>query len=439
MTKRIILDPSKSGVSGDMFLAALLDLYGDPNFLFPVTSCLLIFDTGVYGNVEEIERNGMKGKLIDFKSSNLRLKHPGELREILKSVSEELELSPQSSALAMKALDILINAAVKVKGINEEDLELYEIGSIETIFHIAGAAFLFDRVGFMKNIEIMTLPVAVGKGKINTMQGELEVPAPLTKEILESHNIPYFEGPVEGELTTPTGAAILSAFVEGVVDSLDQYEIEKSGAGFGQREIPGHTDAFRILIVNEKEIPTQVEPKVVPQDVGVTEITKEPVSAADKKTHDEVLIIETTIDDIDSEVIGGLFEIIMSQKIALDMVIIPAICKKNRPCHILKITAYEHNLYKIANILFKHLGTLGIRYSKWERIKLLREIVVVSITIDEKTYKVRAKIAKNEKGEIVNIKAEADDLLQIAKETGIPVRELKNRITLQARYVSSVE
>ncbi len=439
MTKRIIFDPSSSGISGDMLLSALLDLYGDPNFLFPVTSCLLIFDTGVYGNVEEKEIDGLKGKSIDFKCSNLRLKHPGELREILKSVTEELELSPQSTTLAVKALDNLINAAAKIKGVNEEDLELYEIGSIETIFHIAGAAFLFDRAGFLKNIEMMTLPVAVGKGKVNTMQGELDIPTPLTKEILESHNIPYVEGPVEGELTTPTGAAILTAFVDKVVSNLNNYEIEKVGIGFGRHEIQGHTNAFRILIVNEKETPAQMEPPVVPEEIGVTQIEKEVQEPSDKKTQDEVLVIETTVDDIDGETIGGLFDIILSDKLALDMNVIPAICKKNRPCHILKIITYEHNLYKIANLLFKHLGTLGIRYSKWDRIKLMREIVIVSITIDEKTYKVRAKIAKNEKGEIINIKAEADDLLRITKETGIPVRELKNRITLQARYVSSVE
>ncbi|MHA1908124.1 MAG: nickel pincer cofactor biosynthesis protein LarC2, partial [Candidatus Thorarchaeota archaeon] len=122
--------------------------------------------------------------------------------------------------------------------------------------------------------------------------------------------------------------------------------------------------------------------------------------------------------------------------LAYDVVMIPAYGKKNRPCFVVKVIAAKAGLKSVAEIMIRHLGTLGIRYTEWSRLKAARETVVCSMEIDDQEFMVRVKVSRGSDGSIVNIKPEADDIIEVAKATGIPIRELKPRIVMQARAVT---
>lgn len=151
---------------------------------------------------------------------------------------------------------------------------------------------------------------------------------------------------------------------------------------------------------------------------------------------DEVIVVETTVDDVDGETMGSLFDILLSEGLAYDVVMIPAFGKKNRPCFIVKVIAGKAGLKGIADVMMKHLGTLGIRYTTWERLKASRETIVCKMHIDGQEFTVRVKVSRAVDGSIITIKPEADDVLTVSKATGISVRELKPRIAMQAQAVT---
>jgi len=115
---------------------------------------------------------------------------------------------------------------------------------------------------------------------------------------------------------------------------------------------------------------------------------------------------------------------------------IPAFGKKNRPCHLVKVIAPTTGLKGIAEVMIRQLGTIGIRYTTWQRLKATRETLVCSLEIDDKEYMVRVKVSRTRDGTIINIKPESDDMVRVSRETGIPIRELKPRIAMQAHAVT---
>jgi uncharacterized protein (DUF111 family) len=149
-----------------------------------------------------------------------------------------------------------------------------------------------------------------------------------------------------------------------------------------------------------------------------------------------VIVIETNVDDVDGETLGTLFDTLLEEGLAYDVTIIPAIGKKNRPCYVVKVIAAKAGLKSIADVMIKNLGTIGIRYTTWQRLKATRETIVCRFEIDGNEYMVRVKVSRSVDGSILSIKPEADDVFRVSKETGIPVRELRPRIAMQAHAVT---
>ena len=157
---------------------------------------------------------------------------------------------------------------------------------------------------------------------------------------------------------------------------------------------------------------------------------------SDGWNEDDVVVIETNVDDVDGETLGTLFDTLLEEGLAYDVTIIPAIGKKNRPCYVVKVIAAKAGLKSIADIMIRNLGTIGIRYTTWQRLKAARETIGCSFEIDGNEYMVRVKVSRSVDGSILSIKPEADDVLRVSKETGIPVRELRPRIAMQAHAVT---
>ncbi|MFW9919066.1 MAG: nickel pincer cofactor biosynthesis protein LarC [Candidatus Thorarchaeota archaeon] len=452
MSKTVLIDASKAGASGDMILSALIDLIGDNEAIVPVAASLLIYDPAIRVKIHQDTIDGISGKRLEVtKDKNVRFS-PSSLEEILLSVAEELELSKKAIKFAQEALNEIIQAEVRAHDTPVEKLHLHETGTVDTILDVIGTAYLLEKSGYLHDTRFICTSVAVGNGSIQTEHGLLEVPVPAVAEIIVAREIPNHPGNANTEVLTPTGAALLATLVDEFVESADNFIIEKQSAGLGTRDLGGVPNILR-LSVGVIEVPegteakaTPVKPKEEPKKeekpkkkevpIEPKKTLKERKDMLDDWNADEVMVIETNVDDVDGEVMGNLFEILLSEGLAYDVIMIPAYGKKNRPCYLVKVIAAKAGLKSIAELMIKHLGTLGIRYTEWNRLKAERDTVVCRLEIDDKEFMVRVKVSRGSDGSIINIKPEADDVAKVAKETGIPIRELKPRIVLQAQAVT---
>jgi uncharacterized protein (TIGR00299 family) protein len=441
--KTVLINVATAGASGDMFLSALTDLIGENDALLPVAASLLIYDPSFRLNMASHTHAGITGRQLQItRNHGIRLT-PASIIEVLHSVSEEVELSAAGKKITERALNELLEAESRAHNKPIDELHLHETGTVDTILDIVGTAYLLERTGLLGEAEFLATSVAVGTGTIKTEHGLLEVPVPAVAEMLVANDVPYHNGDAKTELLTPTGAALLIAIADRFVDSYDDFVAKNQGFGFGTRDLGNIPNMMSIVIgetvvAEEKHVSSKEEPK----KEEIT-LSKEPKSIPEEKpkildgwNEDDVIVIETNVDDVDGETLGTLFDTLLAEGLAYDVTIIPAIGKKNRPCYVVKVIAAKAGLKSIADVMIKNLGTIGILYSTWQRLKVSRETVVCSFTIDNKDYMVRVKVSRSVDGNILNIKPEADDVLRVAKETGIPVRELRPRIAMQARAVT---
>jgi uncharacterized protein (TIGR00299 family) protein len=445
--KTILIDVATAGAAGDMFLAALTDLIGEDNLLLPVAASLLIYDPSFRLNMVSHSHAGITGRQLQVtRNAGIRLS-PSSLKDVVLAVSEEVELSPEAKKIALRGLDIILEAESKAHNKPIDELNLHETGSVDTVLDLVGAAYLLEVTGLLGEAEILATNVAVGNGTIKTEHGELEVPVPAVAEMLAAHKVPYHKGEAKTEVLTPTGAAILIAIADRFVESFDDFVAQNQGFGFGTRSL-GKIPNMLSIVVGETIVPEDKAPTPVDDKVPATETkpakdvketkpkVEEPKEVHDAWIEDDVIVIETNVDDVDGETLGTLFDTLLSEGLAYDVTIIPAIGKKNRPCYVVKVIAAKAGLKSIADVMIKNLGTIGIRYTTWQRLKASRETIVCSLEIDGKEYMVRVKVSRNVDGSILNIKPEAEDVVRVSKETGIPVRELRPRIALQAHAVT---
>ncbi|MHA1960674.1 MAG: nickel pincer cofactor biosynthesis protein LarC [Candidatus Thorarchaeota archaeon] len=447
--KTVLIDVSKAGASGDMILSALIDLLGDNDALVPVAASLLVYDPTLRVSVKEKVFGDSKGQVLEVTLNDETHFTPQALDGVLGAVCEEVELSEPGKEFADKVLQQLFKAESRAHDTSPDDLHLHELGTVDTILDVVGAAYLLEKTGYLGTVKFVSTPVAIGGGIINTAHGELEVPVPAVAEILVEYDVPFEDGPVDMELLTPTGAAILVSLVEEFVESTEGFAIEGQGVGFGTRDLGDVPNHLRILVGEFEAPPAEKEKPKEPAKPLKEKKAKKAAKPKEKKPRkkektdlleglstDEVTVIETNVDDVDGEILGQLYEELLVEGLAYDLVMIPAYGKKNRPCYVVKVIAPSEGLSKIAEILIKHLGTLGIRYTTWSRLKAARETIVTKLEIDDKEFMVRVKVSRATDGSIVAIKPEADDVLKVAKATGIPIRELKPRIALQAHAVT---
>jgi len=442
--KTVLIDVATAGASGDMFLSALTDLIGEDDALLPVAASLLIYDPSFRLSMESHTHSGITGRQIQItQNTGIRLT-PASIMNVLHSVAEEVELSEAGKKIAERALNELLEAESRAHNKPIDELHLHETGTVDTILDIVGTAYLFERTGLLGEAEFLATSVAVGSGTINTEHGPLEVPVPAVAEMLVANDVPYHNGEAKTELLTPTGAALLIAITDKFVDSHDDFVAQNQGFGFGTRDLGKIPNMMSIVIgetiVPEEEVSASAKEEPTKKEIKPKKETKpepeEKSKAHDGWNEDDVIVIETNVDDVDGETLGTLFDTLLEEGLAYDVTIIPAIGKKNRPCYVIKVIAAKAGLKSIADVMIKNLGTIGIRYSTWQRLKASRETIVCSLEIDGEEYMVRVKVSRSVDGSILSIKPEADDVLRVAKETGIPVRELKPRIAMQAHAVT---
>ncbi|MDI9619414.1 MAG: nickel pincer cofactor biosynthesis protein LarC [Candidatus Nezhaarchaeota archaeon] len=397
--KALIVDPRLAGISGDMLLASLVDLTHRINDLYDLAEVLerkVPYCKRATVKIHDVGRLGIKSKRVEL----LVDEHPqGVMPTAFKSIFEEvlnsLNASDKAKAIARQAIQRLIEAELNV---HASEVELHEISSVDTIFDVVGVSLLLDR-GNLLNAEVYTTPPALGGGVVKTKHGLLPVPAPATLEILRRSGYRCSAIPISRELTTPTGAALLVSIATSIIEFYPPMRIVGVGYGAGSEDLP---EAPNVLRVIEGEL-----------SGGNAE---------------NVVILETVVDDVTGEVIGHALNKIFEAG-ALDVAVLPGIGKKNRPINIIQAMAKPENYYRVSEALVNELGTLGVRVHYVHRITVERSQREVEVEVEGRRYKVRVKESRDPQGRILNFKPEYEDLKSIAEELGIPLRRLAQAIT----------
>lgn len=414
-----------SGISGDMFLGALVDAGVSPELLRETVQAL---NLGAELEVTRVLRNGIAAAKVDVivngekdmpreeywehqhsqphqhsreehTHSHAEHEHShGESRShhhehrSLKDICQIISATaiPESAkALALDIFQTLGNAEAKIHDKPLESIHFHEVGSVDAIVDIVCAA-----VG-AQSLEIdewRSSALNVGGGVVHCAHGALPVPAPATVEILRG--APVYSSGVQKELVTPTGAAIIRTLVKSFGE-FPSMTIDRTGFGAGARDLPGQANVVR-LTVGELSDARHLEP-----------------GSSGEET---VIVLEATIDDMTPQVFGYVLEKLL-QEGALDAFGLPVQMKKSRPGMLLTILAREEDAQRLANLVFAETTTIGLRMRRDQRLTLRREWVPV----ETRWGTVRIKLA-HWRGEESNAAPEFEDCRRIAEEHRVPLK-----------------
>ena len=409
--KILYIDTTNSGISGDMFLAALLSLVPDPESILNELKRLKDFIPDVSKlNIELIDTliSGVKINKLNLNIKESKQHRTADvLLNSLRKFSDELNLSNKAKDYAHNVLNTLLRAEAKVHGDTMSNLHLHELGSVDTLIDILGVTKALDVLGaFSKNFKIISSKIPLGNGRVKTAHGFLPVPAPATSKILEGSNLIVYNGPIEGELVTPTGAALLTNLNPEMISY--EMTLEKLVYSTGQKKFDNFLNILRLFYGKHEEI-EDLKKKYYLQ-----------------KYFEPISVLETDVDDVSGEVLGNFINNLEKEDI-FDVQIIPSITKKNRPGHVIKVLCHPKNQYEIITKIIEELGTLGVRFTTINRVCVEREIKSQKIEIEGRFFDVQYKISyldSETDRKIVNIKPEYEAIKNISEETGLTVKEI---------------
>ncbi|WP_333655762.1 nickel pincer cofactor biosynthesis protein LarC [Dissulfurispira sp.] len=392
-----------AGISGDMCLGALVDAGVDLSDIKKGLKKLPIQNYSLAS--KKVLRGGISATKVDviMKGSGVKSKtHGGQGSRATKwkDIEKIIKTSQLSEKIKQKGLHIfkkLFEAEARVHGEPFDKVHLHELGGIDCLVDIFGALIGLDILGIEK---IYVSSINLGSGSVKTEHGILPVPAPATAELLKGY--PVYSSEIPFELTTPTGAAIISG-INADPYSLSKITIEKIGYGAGNKDIANMPNTLRILIGKEA-------------NAGGSE--------------EFVTVIETNIDDMNPQFYEYVMEMLFKAG-AHDVFLENIIMKKGRPAVKLTVISEEGDIEKLSSILFQETTTIGLRFYKAHRRTLDRKIKKIKTKYGD----VRIKVSTS-KGNIVNISPEYEDLKAIAKKTKIPIKKIAEEIHLQTNSKS---
>ncbi|MFP4136082.1 MAG: nickel pincer cofactor biosynthesis protein LarC [Candidatus Acetothermia bacterium] len=393
---RILLLEPTSGISGDMFLGSLLDLGMDPDFLSRVIDDVLPEKTEV--NVWSEKRTGITGTRFAV-TSNEEAGARG-LSEII-SLVEASELPGEVIETSKSMFERLAEVESGIHGISPEEVHFHEIGALDSIADIVGSAAAIYR---LDPEGVFSTQVNVGEGTVNTEHGELPVPAPATAELLRRRGIPTFSNGTRKELTTPTGALILSTFVDEF--SRPPAELKDIGYGLGAKEVKGCGNFLRSSLASIPESPNGIK-------------------------KERAVVLETNIDDMNPELFPVVEERLMEAG-ALDVFKTPIQMKKNRPGVKLTVIGKPGGEDRLSEIILQETSTLGVRFHEVKRRKLKRKTHTVQTEYGEVLVKVGYL-----QGEPINYSPEFESCRNLAEETGLTAWEVYRRALAKAEEGST--
>src|SRR5436853_3816946 len=373
-----ILDPA-AGISGDMTLGALLSLGVPVSWLEELPKRLGL--DGVAVTVRDVRRAGIMCKQIEFAIPDQpHGRHVGALVRLV----EQAPVSNWVKERAVRAFRLIGEAEGRVHAVAPDKVHLHEVGAVDAVLDIVGGIEGFEKLGVEA---VYHLPVAVGQGWVEAAHGQLPVPAPATAILLEGMEIAA-HGPVVGEATTPTGAALLRVLSSGAPP--ERWRMVGSGWGAGQRDPKTYPNALRILVA-------------------------ESASEAGR-----VVLLATDVDDMSPEYVEPLRQALVAAG-ALDVQTWPVQMKKGRSGFRVEVVAPEECAEAVTAALFRHSTTAGIRRWVAERATLARRQVTVELAPQ---VAVRVKVLEQPDADGVRVKPEYEDVLAAARALGRPPLEV---------------
>jgi uncharacterized protein (TIGR00299 family) protein len=385
-----------SGISGDMNLGAMIDLGVDGDHLLAELKKL---NLGPYDvRIRKDQRKGITGTRVDVVVHHDVVPsngHTGEARtfkDIVEMIGDS-DLSERVKAISLSIFTKIAQAEAKVHGHPVEQVHFHEVGAVDSIVDIIGAAFCLDQLQVDR---VLSSPVQVGGGFVKCAHGILPVPAPATAELLKG--IPIKTGAVPFETTTPTGAAILAATVDCFTEAID-FTVKAIGYGIGHRD----TEIPNVLRVFLGE--------------GPEKTLSEPVEAG------EAFLVECNIDDMNPELYDDVMDALF-QKGALDVFLTPVIMKKSRPAIKISILCGDRERPAIEEILWLRTSTFGLRTQRVSKTMLKRDFSIRSTKYGDITMK-NAYLRGNK----IKSKPEYEDCRKLAKEKGVSVKEIYDSLT----------
>jgi uncharacterized protein (TIGR00299 family) protein len=431
-----------SGISGDMFLGALVDA-GVPAKLFEDTVAAL--NIGARLEISRVTRSGIAATKVDifvhgekdlprevfFEQQSRTHKHehghePGhkhgpehvELREHnysqsahetpragapaphedehgrglieIREIIRKSSISEAAKRTAISIFEALGAAEAKIHNTDIEKVHFHEVGAVDAMVDIICAAVGYEALGVD---EIVCSPLNVGGGTVKCAHGVLPVPVPATVELLQG--APVYDSGIQAELVTPTGAAIVKALVKRFAP-FPAMTIENSGYGAGSREFPGHANVVRLTVGEAQAV------------------------FAQNTSQEAVSVLEANLDDLNPQVFGYVVERLLEAG-ALDAFALPVQMKKNRPGTLLTVLAKPEDAANLTRIIFTETSTLGVRRREEQRQTLARKWVNVVTRWGD----VRLKIASMN-GTITNYAPEYEDCKKIAAENHVPLKSVMN-------------
>ena len=367
-----------AGIAGNMALGALIDAGAD---IAMIERELVALPVGGWSlETESVLRAGVAGTHVKVKVNE---------HQVVRTYSHivglitEARLPDRARNRALAVFERLGRVESELHRRPLAQVHFHEVGSTDAIIDIVGVCVALELLGVD---EVRSSPVAQGTGMVSTSHGALPVPTPAVVRLLAEARAPTYGTAIPFELTTPTGAAILSALCVGW-GAMPPMTVDATGFGAGSREMEGLPNMVQVV-----------------------------VGSASSEAGDDsqpVTVLEANLDDVTGEILGTTLAALMGAG-ALDAWITPVTGKKGRPAHVVSVLCEPSTVGRLRQVLADETGTLGIRATTWKRWPATREFASVEVG----GYPVRVKRGPR------RIKAEHDDAARVARLIGLPVREV---------------
>jgi pyridinium-3,5-bisthiocarboxylic acid mononucleotide nickel chelatase len=387
---QIHLDPV-GGIAGDMFVGAILNAY--PELESGLREAVDRLDLSVKPNcrIESFTDGHLAGSRFIVETEDQRSAHqpkpPHESQKVtnhrhtrwsdIRELIQRANLATIVKRHAIGIFQLLAEAEARIHGISVEEVSFHEVGAIDSIVDVVGAAFLIDALQ-AKSWTISPLPL--GSGQVETAHGRLPIPAPATALLLES--FPVFDDGVPGERVTPTGAAIVRYLCKRNDSTLRHGILVRSGLGLGTRTFPGISNGLRALFLQQTSKPS--------------------------RGHRELFVAEFDVDDQSAEELSIGLDHIRNDPAVFDVIQMPAIGKKGRQTSHIEVLGDPANQEHVLTLCFRETTTIGVRFRTTEAVALPRKVESVQIA----GHNVRVKIVERP-GIGPTAKIEATDLSSV--------------------------
>jgi pyridinium-3,5-bisthiocarboxylic acid mononucleotide nickel chelatase len=383
-----------SGAAGDMILGALIDAGASPGALRAELQKLRL--PGWDLSVQDVRRGPFRAAKVDILVDAAAHRHHRSLADI-RTILETSALAPAMADAAIRIFTRLAEAEARVHGTTPDAVDFHEVGAVDAIIDVTGTVVALELLG-ARTLHVSALPI--GGGYVESVHGRMPIPAPGTAELLKG--VPLVDTGIRAELVTPTGAAILTTLAASA-GAMPAMTVTAIGYGAGTMELP-IPNVVRCFL-GELEAPPPGSPGV----------------------HETVVQLETTIDDMSPQLYEPLMERLFEAG-ALDVFLTAVIMKRGRPGVVLSVLCPPARLPDLSRTLFEESSTIGVRWSEVRRTVLDRQVETVPTTYGPIPF----KISRLE-GRVVTVTPEFSAVARIAREKGVPAREVLDQVRADGR------